>query len=127
MDANEAGFTLVEVLVALTISALLMAAAYRGLALGTRGMRVSDVEARLLDVAKTELSRVGIETPLTEGRHAGQSGGIDWTVSVTPYVVPNDATSLFGEPRAYWVEVETRAQGRPAKRLTTLKLNRSRQ
>lgn len=123
MDADDAGFTIVEVLVALTISALLMAAAYRGLALGTRGMRVSDVEARMLDVAKAELSKVGIETPLVQGEQSGRSGNVDWSVSISPYNAPADTAAVFGKPRAYWIEVEARAKGRPAKRLTTLKLD----
>lgn len=123
MDADDAGFTLVEVLVALTISALLMAAAYRGLALGTRGMRVSDVESRMLEVAKAELSRAGVEAPLVEGEQSGRSGNVDWSLSISPYHAPADAAAIFGKPRAYWIEVEVRATGRPAKRLTTLKLD----
>lgn len=123
MDNNDAGFSLVEVLVALAISALLMAVAYRGLSLGTRGIQTSDVEARLLEVAKTELARAGVETPLTEGEQSGRNGKIDWIVSMRPYHAPADALSAFGHPRAYWVEVEARTRGRPPKRLMTLKLD----
>lgn len=123
MHSNDAGFSLVEVLVALAISALLMAAVYRGLALGTRGLRVSDVEARLTEVARTELARAGVETPLVEGEQDGRSSNIDWTVKISPYVSPVDpAADAFGKPRAFWVEVKVRAQGRPARRLTTVKL-----
>lgn len=123
MDNNDAGFSLVEVLVALAISALLMAVAYRGLSLGTRGIRTTDVEARLLEVAKAELARAGVETTLTEGEQSGRSGNVDWTVSMRPYHAPADGIGAFGHPRAYWVEVEARTRGRPPKRLMTLKLD----
>lgn len=122
MDTSDAGFSLVEVLVALTVSALLMAAAYGGLALATRGMRVSDAEARQLEVARDQLARVGIETPLVQGERTGKSGNVVWTVSVRPYLSPADPAGEFGKPRAFWIEVEARAPGRPTKRLTTLKL-----
>lgn len=126
MHSNDAGFSLVEVLVALAISALLMAAVYRGLALGTRGLRVSDVESRLTEVARTQLARAGVDTPLAEGEQTGRSGNIHWTVTISPYVspvAPVDPADTFGKPRAFWVEVEVRAQGRPARRLTTVKLS----
>jgi prepilin-type N-terminal cleavage/methylation domain-containing protein len=123
MDSNDAGFSLVEVLVALTVSALLMAAAYRGLALGTRGMRVGNTEARLLEVAKNELARAGVETPLVESEYSGRSGTVDWTLTISPYVGEFDEEGAFRTPRAFWVEVKARIQGRPVKRLTTLKLD----
>jgi prepilin-type N-terminal cleavage/methylation domain-containing protein len=121
MDSDDAGFSLIEVLVALAVSAMLVAMAYRGLAIGARGLRASDVEARLLTVAKTELSRAGLETPLEQGVRSGRTDIVDWTVSITPYV-SSSSPAAFGKPRAYWVDVEVRARGRPAKRLTTLKL-----
>jgi len=124
MSTSDAGYTLIEVLVALVVSALLMGFAYRGLALGTRGLRVSDVEASMLDVAMGELAKAGVEGPLVEGEHTGKTGNIDWTLFVTPYQAPSgSAADAFGKVRAYWVEIETRAQGRPARRLTTLKLD----
>lgn len=123
MDTDEAGFSLIEVLVALTISALLMAAAYRGLALGTRGIRISDVEARMLEVAKTELARAGVETPLVEGTQSGRNGSIDWTLSISPHHAGADAFGAFRKPRAYWVAVEAHARGRPPRRLMTLKMD----
>ncbi|MGE0022402.1 MAG: type II secretion system protein J [Hyphomicrobium sp.] len=123
MSTSDAGYSLIEVLVALVISALLMAFAYRGLALGTRGLRVSNVEANMLEVAMEELAKAGLETPLVEGEHTGKTGNIDWTLIVTPYATPSDAAGEFGRARAYWVEIETRAEGRPARRLTTLKLD----
>lgn len=123
MHNNNAGFSLVEVLVALTVSALLMAAAYRGLALGTRALRVGNTEAQLLDVAKRELARAGVETPLVNSEYSGSSGNVNWTLFIRPYVRPTHADRGFEKPRAFWVEVLAQSRGRPAKRLTTLKLD----
>lgn len=123
MSNGDAGFTLTEVLVALAISAMLTAFAYRGLVIGTRGARVSTVEASMLEVAKDELQKAGVETPLSEGTQNGRTGHVDWTLVVTPYRAPSDGlAAALGKPRAYWLEIETCAEGRPPRRLTTLKM-----
>ncbi|MBX9925704.1 MAG: prepilin-type N-terminal cleavage/methylation domain-containing protein [Hyphomicrobiaceae bacterium] len=65
------GFTIVEVLAALLIVALvtgvLVFEVMRG---GWRGMNFSGSEVRALAIARSELAKVGVEWPLTDGARA---------------------------------------------------------
>ncbi len=125
MPREDDGFTLIEVLVALAIGALLIASAYRGFAVGWRGMRISENEAVALAVARSELASAGIAYPLAEGNRSGVTTGISWTTSVRPYEPPAQVGSNFEPSRAYWVEVEALwregARGARSIRLMTLK------
>lgn len=123
MEHQDGGFSLMEVLVALAISAVLIATTYRGLALGTRGLQSSDIEARVVEVAKAELARAGVEYPLAEGIKSGRSGNVSWSLSIVPYATPETAEDDFGKvATAFWIEVEAKAKRGHSVRLTTLKL-----
>lgn len=122
MGNDDAGFTLTEVLVALTISVLLIATGYRGLALGARGLRSSELEMNLVDVARAELSKVGGEYPLLEGVRSGRTGLARWSISITPYRLPSAEDRAVPLPRAFWAEIEASADTGRSFRMTTLKL-----
>lgn len=125
MQRGEDGFTLIEVLVALAIGALLIASAYGGFAVGWRGMRISEDEAVALAVARSELASAGIAYPIAEGERSGTTNGVAWSTSLRPYELPDSLGTNSDAPSAYWVEVNAqwRGSGRGARsiRLVTLK------
>lgn len=81
----QSGFTLVEVVVAFVLLAMVLTT---GFELFTAGMRRAvDLEerAQALAVAQSRLAAVGIEHALKDGTSAGQTddGKYRWTVTVT--------------------------------------------
>ena len=69
------GFTLVEVLVAFTIAALLLVAVLRLLSLGLDGSERAEAYTRATLLAESTLDALGVATPLVEGDAAELSDG----------------------------------------------------
>jgi type II secretion system protein I len=135
MRRNDAGFTLIEVLVALAIGTMVVAALYRGLTQGWHGLRVAAREEIALSVAKERLESAGVELPLVEGTQSGESPeGISWSTEITRHEASglDESSGLDeGAPRAleaYWVTVTVgwreSARSERTLELKTLKLQR---
>ena len=82
---RDAGFTLIEVVVAFVLLSVVLAT---GLELFTTGMRRAiDLEERsqALAIAQARLASAGAEIPLKEGAAAGQTddGKYRWTLTIT--------------------------------------------
>lgn len=82
--SRQHGFTLIEVLVAFVLLALVMSV---GLEVFTTGMRRSiDLEERsqALAVAQSQMAGAGIEVPLKEGNASGQTddGKYRWILTI---------------------------------------------
>ena len=71
----EPGFTLIEVLVAFAIAALLLVALLRGLALGLDAGERSELYTRATLLAESTLDAVGVVAPLAEGDGAELADG----------------------------------------------------
>ena len=101
---REAGFTLVEVLVAFAIMSIVLLTLFSGLSTALLGDRRAEFTRIALRLAKTELETIGIGGSLTPGETIGQfENGMEWRLLVRPYALaPPDAT------RAYWVEIIVR-------------------
>jgi general secretion pathway protein I len=88
---NAGGFSLLEVLVAFIIVALVVTALFRlyGGALGNAS--AADEWTRALLVAQSRLALAASAQPLREATDAGSDADsrIDWRTSVTPYVPPD--------------------------------------
>jgi general secretion pathway protein I len=88
---NAGGFSLLEVLVAFIIVALVVTALFRlyGGALGNAS--AADDWTRALLVAQSRLALAASARPLREATDAGSDadGRIDWRTSVIPYVPPD--------------------------------------
>jgi general secretion pathway protein I len=69
------GFTLVEVLVAFTIAALLLVAVLRILTVGLDGAERSEAYTRATIIAESTLDTLGVVTPLKDGDAAELSDG----------------------------------------------------
>ena len=81
------GFSLLEVLVAFTILAMLLGALFQVFSGGLRAARAGDSYTRATVIAQSRLAALGVEFPLEEGT---SSGSVDdtfhWRVIVRPYV-----------------------------------------
>lgn len=69
------GFTLIEVLVAFTIAALLLVAVLRILTLGLDGAQRAEAYTRATIIAESTLDTLGVATPLKDGDTAELSDG----------------------------------------------------
>jgi general secretion pathway protein I len=79
---DEAGFTLLEVLVAFAILAVAMAAVLQAFGGGLDGARRSEELSQSLAVARSTLDRVGTELPIAPGLRSGEADGVAWQVSI---------------------------------------------
>lgn len=116
------GFTLLEVLVAFTVLALLMTVLLRIFSDGFRGMTAAEVHAAATLHAQTALASVGTEIPLGEGEWNGvYDDGFRWRVAIQPYGEPG----LIVPPRtfiAYRVVAAVDGRHSGGVTLTTLRL-----
>ncbi len=90
--ADQAGFSLLEVLVAFAILALTMGVLLQIFSRALSTTAVSGSFARAAELAEATLARAGVETPLEEGDYAGEAeGGFTWAMRVTQI----DVSDLF--------------------------------
>ena len=106
MRKADAGFTLVEALVAMAVFTLVISALYQGLSGGWRGLRRADASELALGVAEARLASAGIETPLEASTQSGVTpDGVAWTTEISPYIPPGGQTAPPSPIVGYWVAV----------------------
>lgn len=118
--SRQRGFTLIEVLAALLIVALvtgvLVFEVMRG---GWRGMNHAGSETRALAIARSELAKAGIEWPLSDGLRASEAEGrFNVAVEARPRPEPDGQT-----PLTYDVAVTVRWTDAPDNRPRTVRLD----
>ncbi len=91
-----AGFSLLEVLVAFVILALVATSLFNLFAGSLANVGAADDYSRAVLVAESVLAEVGAAKPLREGTQTGrvEDGRIDWKASVTPWVAPDVSPEL---------------------------------
>ena len=88
MRSNDAargqrGFTLLEVLVALVIFALLFGVLAQIFQTGLRQSRVAEPASAATLLARSQLARVGVEVPLAQGEFEGETeDGLRWRTAI---------------------------------------------
>jgi type II secretion system protein I len=122
MRRSEAGFTLIEVVVAFAIVAIILAALYQAIAGAWRGFARTQVREETLALARAQLEAIGVEEPLQPGERSGTyATGVAWRLTVEPA----GTASLRG--RAFRVLLEALdIGGKPLLRLETFKLELAR-
>lgn len=100
------GFSLLEVLVAFTILAMLLGALFQVFSSGLHAARAGDGYTRAAEIAQSRLSALGSEQPLQVG---AESGRVDdtygWRITVRPYL--DDQLPAEGvEPQPLTVDVQ---------------------
>lgn len=85
-QSKQRGFTLLEVIVAVVIAALCLAALSQVFATGVRAASTSSDYMRAMTLAQSLLAAVGVEKAASDGSESGTTsdGRLTWTVSVAP-------------------------------------------
>jgi prepilin-type N-terminal cleavage/methylation domain-containing protein len=119
MRRSEAGFTLIEVIVALVVVTIILAALYQAIAGAWRGFARTRVREETLALARAQLEAIGVEKPLQPGERSGTyATGIAWRLTVEP------AGTASSRGRAFRVLLEALdTGGKPLLRLETFKLD----
>ena len=113
-----AGFSLLEVLAAFVVLALVGTALFRIFSGALGNASLSDEYTRATLYAESQLASPGVETPLREGTQQGTSddGKYAWTAQIAPYRVPGstpdlDAATLLMPVRLWRIAVTVRWPG----------------
>lgn len=84
-DRQDAGFTIIEVLVALAIVAVSIAAIGRLMSTNARGVRMLENHVALVESAQTVLAtEIPDRSKLAPGRLTGRNGDTRWQIDVGP-------------------------------------------
>lgn len=125
-QTSQQGFTLIEVLVALTILSLSLAIIFAGFSSGLRAKRMAVDYQQATVLAESKLNSIGIETPVVEGQTVGRfDDRFRWQVVVARY--QEDGRDELGQGKIQPLEVTvtvfwgTSSDGRSVS-LKTLKL-----
>jgi len=92
-SANR-GFSLLEVLIAFTLLAIVMAILMQIFSRGVNNADIADRYAKAAMMAESKLALVGVEEILTEGETTGQfEDNFDWALSVKLYSTTSEPIS----------------------------------
>jgi len=122
---KQRGFTLLEVVVAFTVAALVVAAAFQVFGTAFGGSARAERQTLALLTAESKLAEVGHTLPLAAGTRNGESpGDLAWTVRIVAEPEAREADAARGPVRAYAVTVTVRwgARDSEAVTLNTLRL-----
>ena len=121
--SSEAGFTLVEVLVALSVVAVSLAAIGSLIAVTTRGVRAVGGHLDLVETTRTIFTGLPDRNPLVPGNLAGEIGGHRWRADVLPFYAD------FVDPQAgNWIPqtvvLRVQSPAGPVLQVNTVRLRR---
>lgn len=96
------GFTLLEVVVAFVIMALVFGAVFQTFSVGLRNTQLAGDYATAVVHAESKLAQIGIEEPLEEGVKHGRFGRLyGWRQTVRPVPGPDDTFAPARPNRLY--------------------------
>jgi len=101
------GFSLLEILVALTVAALVLAPLFQVFGTGLRTARIGDAYTRATLLAQSRLAAFGVERTGRDGTQEGVSeDGMRWQVRAVPLPWEAETPSLLMRARPFVVRVE---------------------
>lgn len=117
---GEAGFTLIEALVALAIVATVLTSIGMVVATTVRGTRSIDQRLALTGTAEALLASIPARDLLKPGRQTGEFGGHRWRMDIAPMRLPEMPQGARFVPLT--VNLRLQASGGAAVQLTTVRL-----
>jgi general secretion pathway protein I len=117
----EAGFTIIEALVALAIVAAALAAIGRLIATSARGAGVLARHVELVETARAIESVLPAREELV-GSSTGEHAGYRWRLDVVPFAAPGIDPDLASPWTPQTVIITLHSPGGPAFQLTTVRL-----
>jgi general secretion pathway protein I len=113
---RQVGFTLIEVVVAFVLLALVFSVGFEIFSSGLQRAGSLDERSRALEVARSQLAAAGMDAPLKEGTSQGDSDDprFHWTTIVTPYDPRTDPAQAQPTTNYVLYRVETRVDWRGA-------------
>jgi len=122
-ESWDAGFTLIEVLVALAIVATVLASIGGLIASSARGSRAVQSRATVLQAARTIIHTLPQRQQLVAGFSAGAVDGVAWTMNVVPFFdVPETPKDALWLP--HFVAISVKSTSGRVLELTTIRLHR---
>src|SRR5262245_31710020 len=122
MQKGDAGFTLIETLVALVIFVAGYLLVHQAVSVAWRGAQAAWTESAALRLAQSRLAASGVETRLEEGEQAGETAdGFGWTVRTERHR-PAGPDGGPEKVAGYWVTVTVRWDGGVLRRARSLQL-----
>jgi general secretion pathway protein I len=124
---KDAGFTLLEVLVALTILAVAFGVTIAAIGPALHRIGTDVAERNAITYAQSLMARVGADVPLVDGTTNGRDGNLSWSVGITPWLAPwqKDEQPNFLPLRAHMVKVSVSwpgPQNDPTLSMSTVRL-----
>jgi len=119
-----AGFTLIEVLVALSVVAISLAAIGSLMAVTTRGARAVGLHLTLIETARAIITGLPDREQIEPGNFSGESAGHRWRVDVLPFYadfIDQRATTAWS-PQTVVVRVQS--PGGKVLQVNTVRLRR---
>ena len=123
-DRAVAGFTLIEVLVALTVVAISLAAIGSLIATTIRGVRSLDTRLALIETARAVVTGLPDREELAPGNFSGDLAGHRWRVDVLPFLIDAIDTQNPAPWTPQTVVVRVQSPAGPILQLNTVRLRR---
>jgi general secretion pathway protein I len=120
--AGRAGFTLIEVLVAIALLALVLGAIGSLFGTTAKGVRVVDRQLPLLETAQNLLASLPERNALRPGTQSGATGDIRWWIDVAPLLDRAADTPASTKWMPLTVTVHVQGSDGPPVRLDTVRL-----
>jgi prepilin-type N-terminal cleavage/methylation domain-containing protein len=121
LKSNTDGFTLIEVLIALSIVAIALTSIGALMASSARGVRSIESRVMRAEIARSTLTALPDRSQLKPGYLSGRTSGHDWRVDVQPYVTP-DRRPTRSSWRPHMVAVTVRSPAGVATQINTVRL-----
>jgi prepilin-type N-terminal cleavage/methylation domain-containing protein len=124
-NADTAGFTLIEVLAALSIVAIALTSIGALMASTSRGAQAIESRFKRFEIARSTMTALPNRSQLELGHFSGNTSRHDWSVEVRPFVTGDGQSNQRARWLPHSVLVTVRSPTGASIQITTIRLRRS--